>query len=125
MEGTSPPSLSYAERAVEYIAVKYRSKNLKNRRRDPGATKFQFRGTIRLADSWGVHSNFIDACAGCDVEGFVVGIAEGYVGYELGGADRAQVFSFWRENPDAAWARFINISFCVYLHAIGNSGGGI
>jgi hypothetical protein len=76
-------------------------------RRD--ATKFNFVALVCLANSWRVHANFIYACAGCDVEGFVVGVAEGDVGYELGGADRAQMLSFRRQNPDAAWAGFINI----------------
>src|SRR5205814_4546630 len=79
----------------------------------------------RLRYARDVRPDFVDAGARGDVQGLVVGVAELYVGDELGGEDRAQMLALGRDDPHPARRRFPDVALDVDLQAVGDSGSRI
>src|SRR5215467_11812204 len=56
------------------------------------------------------------------VERHPVRIAPGEVRQPLWGQDRAEMLSFWRDDPDAARAAVPDVAFDIDLHPVGQAG---
>src|SRR5882757_8231904 len=82
-----------------------------------------FRTALRNARD--VHPDLVDAGARGDVQRLVVGVAELYVGDELGREDRAQMLALGRYDPHPACGRFPDVALDVDLQAVGDSGSRI
>src|SRR5581483_719681 len=65
----------------------------------------------------------VDAGAGSDVERSGVFVAPGYVGYTLRHFDGSEVFPIRGNDPDAARARAVQVSFFIYPDAVGSANG--
>src|SRR5579862_9644897 len=82
--------------------------------------EFATRGRLELYPG-DFETNSIQTGPGANEKRFSVGSAKTQVGRVIGNEDRAQMFAFWRHDPDATGTRGINISLEIDLHAVGIS----